>query len=76
MDFNLSEDQVAFQDMARKFALEEMLPHAEKWDSEKIFPRDVLVKAAELGFAAIYVDPDHGTIGLCLSVNSGLHFHS
>lgn len=37
-----------------------MLPFAEKWDAEKIFPRDVLRKAAELGFGGIYVRDDVG----------------
>jgi hypothetical protein len=32
-------------------APQEMLPHAEKWDEEEIFPEDTLRKLAELGFA-------------------------
>ena len=64
MDFNPTDDQRAFQDMARKFAVDEMLPNAEAWDRDKIFPKDTLKKAAELGFAAIYVDPEHGGCGL------------
>jgi alkylation response protein AidB-like acyl-CoA dehydrogenase len=30
-----------------------MLPHAEKWDEEEIFPEETLRKLAELGFAGI-----------------------
>jgi len=64
MAFFLNEDQIAIRDMARKFAVDEMLPFAAEWDEKKIFPKDVLKKAAELGFAAIYVSPEHGGVGL------------
>lgn len=64
MDFLLTEDQVAFQDAARSFAQNEMLPHAATWDAEHIFPEDALRKAAELGFAGIYVRDDVGGSGL------------
>ncbi|WP_339717550.1 acyl-CoA dehydrogenase family protein, partial [uncultured Sneathiella sp.] len=60
MDFNLSEDQAAFQGMARSFAAEVFAPNAEKWDEEKIFPVAEMRKAAELGFAGIYVGEEHG----------------
>ena len=50
--------------MARKFTADEIAPHAAEWDEKKIFPRDVLKKAASLGFAAIYISPDHGGVGL------------
>jgi len=64
MDFDLSEERRQFQDVARAFATEEMAPHAERWDEEKIFPEDVLRAAAALGFAAIYVREDVGGSGL------------
>ncbi|MCF8468078.1 MAG: acyl-CoA dehydrogenase family protein, partial [Sneathiella sp.] len=60
MDFNLSEDQLAFQGMARSFAAEVFAPNAGKWDEEKIFPVMEMRKAAELGFAGIYVGEEHG----------------
>ncbi len=64
MDFELSEEQRAFQGMARDFAVAEMLPHAGRWDEEEIFPEDCLRAAAELGFGAIYVRDDVGGSGL------------
>ncbi|WP_299442050.1 acyl-CoA dehydrogenase family protein [uncultured Rhodospira sp.] len=64
MDFRLTEDQVQFQDVARAFAADEMAPHAARWDEEKVFPEEVLRKAAELGFAAIYTRDDVGGSGL------------
>ncbi len=62
--FDLTEEQRAIQEMARKFTADEITPHAGKWDEEHIFPRDTIKKAAELGFAAIYVSEESGGIGL------------
>ena len=64
MAFFLTDEQRAIREMAQKFSMDEMLPKAAEWDEKKIFPRDTLKKAAELGFAAIYVSPDHGGVGL------------
>jgi alkylation response protein AidB-like acyl-CoA dehydrogenase len=64
MDFSLSEDQRAIEDAARAFAEAEMAPHSARWDEEKHFPVDVMRKAAELGFAGIYVRDDVGGSGL------------
>ena len=60
MDFNPTEDQAAFQDAARRFAAEQLAPHAAEWDREAIFPTDVLRQAAALGFGGIYVADDVG----------------
>ncbi|MCC7267403.1 MAG: isobutyryl-CoA dehydrogenase [Caulobacteraceae bacterium] len=64
MDFGLSEDQRAIQGVAEAFAAAELAPHAARWDAEAHFPVDVLRKAAELGFAGIYVREDVGGSGL------------
>lgn len=60
MDFELTEDQRAFQTLAADFARDEMEPHAAEWDANSIFPVDTLRKAAELGFGGIYVRDDVG----------------
>ena len=60
MDFQLTEEQIAIQDMARGFATDEMLPHAGEWDEKAIFPVDTLRQAAALGFAGIYCAEAHG----------------
>jgi hypothetical protein len=60
MDFNLTDDQRAIEDAARAFAEAELAPHSARWDEEKHFPVDVLKKAAELGFAGLYVQEDVG----------------
>jgi alkylation response protein AidB-like acyl-CoA dehydrogenase len=64
MDFTLSDDQRAIWDAARSFATAELAPHSARWDEDKHFPVDVLRKAAELGFAGIYVREDVGGSGL------------
>ncbi|MEW4466409.1 acyl-CoA dehydrogenase family protein [Parasphingorhabdus sp. JC815] len=62
--FSLTEDQLAIQDMARKFTADAITPHAGTWDEEHIFPRDVIKQSAELGFGGIYVSEKSGGIGL------------
>ena len=62
--FDLTEDQIAIQDMARKFTADAITPHAAEWDEGHIFPRETIKAAAELGFASIYVSEESGGIGL------------
>ena len=61
---HLSEEQIAFYDVAKDFALKKMAPNAEKWDEEKIFPVETLKELAVLGFGGIYVNPELGGSGL------------
>lgn len=56
MSETLNEEQVMIQDMARRFAAEQLAPHTAEWDQQKHFPVDVIRASAELGFAGIYVD--------------------
>jgi alkylation response protein AidB-like acyl-CoA dehydrogenase len=60
MDFDLTEEQRAFQATAREFSRDEMMPHARDWDEGEIFPVEALRKAAALGFGGIYVKEDVG----------------
>src|SRR5213083_3449298 len=60
MDFELSEEQRAFQATARQFARDEMMPRARDWDENETFPVESLRKAAALGFGGIYVKDDVG----------------
>ncbi|GLR64933.1 acyl-CoA dehydrogenase family protein [Marinospirillum insulare] len=64
MNFNLTEDQVAFRDAAKAFAQNEMAPHAAQWDAEHIFPVDVIREAGEMGFCGMYTPEDLGGMGL------------
>jgi alkylation response protein AidB-like acyl-CoA dehydrogenase len=60
MDFDLTEEQRAFQATARQFARDEMMPNARDWDEGSVFPVEALRKAAALGFGGIYVKEDVG----------------
>ena len=62
--FALTEDQIAIQDMAKKFTADLITPNAARWDEENHYPVDVWKAAGELGFGAIYVSPDSGGTGL------------
>jgi len=64
MDFDLTEEQRAFQATARTFAREAMMPHARAWDENETFPVETLRQAAALGFGGIYVKDDVGGSGL------------
>ncbi len=60
MDFELTEDQRAIEEAARRFAIDKLAPHAAEWDETAHFPVDVLREAAALGFASIYIKGDVG----------------
>ena len=64
MDFELSDDQRAFQQAARDFASAEMAPYAAGWDAQHVFPRDTLRHAGELGFCGLYANDAYGGLGL------------
>ena len=64
MNFDLSEDQRAFQQVARDFAATEMAPHAAQWDAQCIFPIEMIRKAGALGFCGMYTPEDVGGMGL------------
>ena len=60
MDFSLSEDQIMMRDAARDFTQKEIVPHADQWDEDHHFPRDVIVKMAELGFFGCPIPEEYG----------------
>jgi hypothetical protein len=60
MDFELSEEQRAFQATAREFARAEFAPRAKEWDEKYVFPVESLRKAASLGFGGLYIREDVG----------------
>jgi len=58
--FELNEDQLAIQDMARGFAEDFVAPHALQWDRDKHFPIDIIKSTGPLGMGGIYVRDDVG----------------
>jgi len=65
-NFQLSEERRQFQEMARKFAENEVKPLNNKfeddWETHTYMPQ-VLKKAAELGFMGLTIDPQYGGTG-------------
>ena len=64
MSFTLNEEQVAFQEAARAFAQGELEPNAAEWDENKIFPRETISAAGEMGFCGMYSPEKYGGLGL------------
>ena len=64
--FQLSEERRQFQEMAQKFAQNEVKPLNDKfeddWETHTYMPQ-VLKKAAELGFMGLTIDPKYGGTG-------------
>jgi glutaryl-CoA dehydrogenase (non-decarboxylating) len=60
MDFELSDELKAVQDMARKFAETEIAPYADQWDEEHVFPEEVIRKMGELGFFGCILPEEYG----------------
>ncbi|MCY7422211.1 MAG: acyl-CoA dehydrogenase family protein [Chitinophagaceae bacterium] len=64
MNFKLSEEQLMIQQAARDFAVNECLPGVIERDEHQKFPKDQIVKLAELGFMGMMVDPKYGGAGM------------
>lgn len=64
MDFALNEQQLAFQDSARDFAVSRLAPFAAEWDLEETFPLDTIREAGDMGFLGLYTPESYGGLGL------------
>jgi hypothetical protein len=64
VNFELNEEQVAFQQAAREFASRELAPNAADWDARAHFPKDVIAHAGEIGFCGLYAADAYGGLGL------------
>jgi alkylation response protein AidB-like acyl-CoA dehydrogenase len=64
LDFTLTESQRAVQELARKFAEEEIRPHVLRYDESQEFPHEIIKKAAELGFMGMTWPEELGGAGL------------
>jgi alkylation response protein AidB-like acyl-CoA dehydrogenase len=59
----LSDEQREIRELARRFADEEIAPHAAAWDREHRFPRPVFGALGELGLMGACVPAQHGGAG-------------
>jgi len=64
IDFSLTEEQGQLQELARKFAKEEILPRAAHHDQTGEFPREIVRKAWEIGLMNAHVPVEYGGAGL------------
>ena len=60
MDFQFSEEHLAFRKMAAEFSRDRLEPNAATWDKESYFPLEVLREAAQLGMAGMIAKEDIG----------------
>ena len=64
MNFQLSEEHLMIQKAARDFAQTECLPGVIERDEKMQFPREQILKLADLGFLGMMVSPEYGGAGL------------
>jgi glutaryl-CoA dehydrogenase (non-decarboxylating) len=64
MDFKLSDELLAIRETARDFAEKEIVPFADKWETENYFPREVIRKMADLGFYGTLIPEQYGGNGM------------
>lgn len=63
-NFEFTEDQKMFRDLARKFTLEEVIPKAAEHDKTGEYPWEIVKKASELGLINAHVPEKYGGLGL------------
>src|SRR5829696_7494240 len=64
MQFQLTEEHLMIQKAARDFALHECLPGVIGRDEQQKFPREQVLKLAELGFMGMMVKEAYGGSGM------------
>ncbi len=60
---HLTEEQTMIRDMARRFAREELAPHAADWDRESSFPGDAVRQMAGLGLLGMLTPEEYDGAG-------------
>jgi alkylation response protein AidB-like acyl-CoA dehydrogenase len=64
MDFELTNRQKQIRLAAREFAEGELVPLGKDCEAKGEYPREIIKKAAELGFVGVYIKKDYGGLGL------------
>jgi alkylation response protein AidB-like acyl-CoA dehydrogenase len=64
VDFDFSEQHVLLRKSVREFAKAEIAPHAQTWDKEERFPRELVPKLAAMGLLGIRIPEEYGGAGL------------
>jgi len=63
MDFTITDEQEQIKEEVRKFAENEVRPHAREYDREETFPHDIVDEAAEMGLTGATIPIDYGGAG-------------
>src|SRR5919199_3750175 len=64
MNFELTEEHLMIQKAARDFAINECMPGVIERDEQQKFPKEQIMKLAELGFMGMMVDTKYGGSGM------------
>ena len=64
VNFKLDEIQEGLKELAHEFAIDEIRPHAEKWDEESIYPKAAINAAHEMGILNLHIPEKYGGLGL------------
>ncbi len=64
MDFSFTEEQLAIQQAAKDFAIQECLPGVIERDEKQKMPEQQLLKLGELGLLGMMVSPEYGGAGM------------
>lgn len=64
MDFGLSSEQQMIQRTVRRFARDEILPHAREWEQAQAFPRELLRTMGDMGLLGVPIPEEYGGTGL------------
>ena len=62
--FGFTEEQEMLIELAKQFADEELIPNAEEWDRNGIFPEDSINNARDLGLLNCTIPQEYGGLGL------------
>jgi acyl-CoA dehydrogenase len=63
MDFSLNPEQRDIRELALKFAKNEIIPHAQKYDEEGKFPKEIFQQAWEIGLVNTCIPTEYGGSG-------------
>ncbi|GAA4642272.1 acyl-CoA dehydrogenase family protein [Gordonia humi] len=63
MDFQLSDEQIAFQRTARDFLDKEVVPFRAEWDRRESVDTELIPKLGELGFFGLTIPEEYGGLG-------------
>lgn len=62
MDFELTDTQVAFREMAAQFVDAEIVPHVREWDRREEVDLGIVRKLGELGFLGLTLPEEYGGV--------------